>query len=118
MSHSSSGLSIRISKSFAHTPLSRQTTVRIAPVAVIRRQVTPWRTGAHDPENRVDKTAGCLWLCRPNCPRGPVGAVPAIPFLALTCRVCDVMLLGSCEILLKVYKNFIFSHLVTTMSSA
>ncbi|NQY82803.1 MAG: hypothetical protein HRT36_07335, partial [Alphaproteobacteria bacterium] len=93
---------------FAHPPLSRQTTVRIAPVAVIRQQVTPWRTDTHDPENRVDKLPIVSDYAAPTARATQRGAVPAIPILfSLICRVCDVMLPVSGDIL-TVCKNLLF----------
>jgi hypothetical protein len=38
----------------AVTPTDKAT-MGIAPPTVIRRKVSPWRTGAHNPEHRVDK---------------------------------------------------------------
>jgi hypothetical protein len=47
-------------------PPAYETAVRVAPVPVIRRQITPRRTRAHDPENGIDKLPVIFCNTTPN----------------------------------------------------
>ena len=63
-----------------------ETSMRILPVAVFGRQVSPWRPCAQYPEDRIDKLSGISGIA------APTSLVPdGVRLYHRPCCVCDVV---------------------------